>query len=106
MPGSSPHFRAGNIPDDGGMGVGVADNDQAEALKAAEHWDDLAEEQQREAAYLKDRNRYSGAHLFRAELYRRCAESLRLEAANNRPYCVCHLESSCPTKSVIKLRTL
>ena len=60
-------------------------------LEHQAEWEKLAQAEDRKAQEATAKGLYAGVYLAKAETYRRCAESLRLEAEHGEPYCVCHL---------------
>lgn len=63
-----------------------------EINEAIAGWEKLAVEQDEATAYEESRGQYAGVHKNRVELYRRTAESLRLELEKGEPHCVCCLK--------------
>lgn len=63
-----------------------------EINEAIAGWEKLAREQDDAAAYEEGRGAFAGVHKNRAELYRRTAESLRLELATGDWHCACCLK--------------
>jgi hypothetical protein len=80
-------------------------DEKQECLEAANRWDTLATEAEKMAAWERDRNidlslpRLSVGDCC-ARLFRKCANSLRLEAETGQPHCTCHgvPSDSCPLK--------
>ncbi len=74
-----------------------------ELLVAASKWETLAKEAEDLAAYERDigidmSQPGQSAGDYRAETYRDCAKSLRLEADTGLAHCNCHFSSNCPSK--------
>jgi hypothetical protein len=59
-------------------------------------WLALAEEADAHAANLRARGEHGGAWDAKADLYRRAAESIRLEAETGAPHCACCLKAIGP----------
>lgn len=79
--------------------------DTIQCLTAADHWDRLADQEEAMSTWKRQRGldlsapgQSSGDR--RAESYRRCAKSLRLEAETGIPHCACHLVpvTACPVR--------
>lgn len=69
--------------------------DAEQCIEAAEQWERVAQSDEEMAVW----NRDHGLDLsepgkstgdYRAEVYRRCARTLRAEAATGEPHCMCH----------------
>ncbi len=67
----------------------------SEAEDSAKHWEKLADEQLKLAAWIEeDPDRRGGStatHHHRAQLYKRAAESIRITEKTGEQHCVCHL---------------
>ena len=66
------------------MGVVMENENRELLLDSAAHWDRLACDHERLAAYYAGRGEYAGVELNKADAYRKAAESLRREADGRR----------------------
>jgi hypothetical protein len=75
-------------------------------IASAEHWERLADEDAQVAAWERERGidlsaPGASAGDYRAAAARRCARTLRLQAATGEPHCMCHERPlrDCPDRS-------
>jgi hypothetical protein len=78
-------------------------SDKGDIIASAEHWERLAEEAARMAAWDRERGidlsvPGCSAGDYKARTYRDTAKSLRLEAATGKPHCSCHFSPNCPSQ--------
>lgn len=74
-----------------------------ELLDSAAHWDGLAQDQERAAAYYRHGDTSAFHH--RAETYRQAARALRLQVETGLAHCTCgNVMVSCPNNPANKGR--